>query len=221
MPVTIQPSSTTGTYLPGTGDKGALFACGITWIIAGATSGYVVQRVQRNEKYGARVRGGDTNIVTAGDYWEAWQIDGMGKAQPTSQGINDNFGVYNKNTLHHKGRSVLRPDKDGTRGKWKIRGTVYYVADRDFDAAHWYRAMDPITGAFRNDGLSVPMAGKLLSRYDPPVPGDGLNRGATLGRVVCVRQFAGTWDWTGNTPVSTRRSWPMGGNFDSVTAGDA
>jgi hypothetical protein len=134
-----------------------------------------------------------------------------GQATPSNGVYNDNFGVYDESTHYERdGSSKKRPDKEGTRGRWKIRGTVYYVPAADFVANDW------TIGQHQQGGVRY--AGSLLSRWDPPVAGNGLRNGATLGRPLCTRQFAGTWDWTNKNrrPVSAPRAWPWGGNFDSV-----
>src|SRR5690242_11788839 len=127
MPVSIRPDTTIGNYAQGTPTRSgnlALFTCEITWVVTGATSGWIIQRIQRNEKYRAKVRVDTHDVVVATEYWEAWEIDGQGKAQPFNN-YNDNFGVYNANTVHHKGGASTKcPEKIGTRGRWKIRGTV-------------------------------------------------------------------------------------------------
>lgn len=221
MPITIRPSRTTGIYGDGSDPMGTLFSCPIYWIVTVANSGFIVQHIQRNEKYRAKVRGGEVDVVSAHDYWEAWEIDGGGVARPRdNNGVNDNFGLYRHNSTRYRGNDDKTfPSKEGTRGRWKIRGTVYYVPDVQFQRTEWYRAMDPATNSFVNEPRGVRSAGKLLSRFDPPVGGDGLVVGASLGRAMVTRQFAGTWDWTRNPAVSASRRWPLGGNFDSAIGG--
>lgn len=223
--VTILPSRTIGDYEKGTGDQGTLFSCSVKWLVAGAKSGFIVQRIQRNEKYRVEEKTFQVaqfkDVVSTHDYWEAWEIDRYGNAQPMDdKGVNDNFGVYENNTVTYRGNDKKTfPSKKGTRGHWKIRGTVYYVPFAQFEGTQWYRAFDLKTKLATNEIRAVRSAGRLLSRYDPPVGGDGLVVGAFLGRVMVKREFAGTWDWTKKPPDSDERDWPWGGNFDTVNKG--
>lgn len=206
--VTIVAAPTTGKYEA----TDRLFTCPIHWVVTGATSGFIVQHIQRNEKYKA----GEEDVISALDYWEAWHIELDGSATPISHGINDNFGVYVEHTcLDRNRKQVFFPSKKDTKGKWKIRGTVYYVPEASFVVQQWFRDKDPATGQSLNEQGSVAAAGKLLSRWDTPTPGQGLATTYTLGRPVCTRQFAGSWDLTGSRRISASRRWPLGGNFDS------
>ena len=137
--VTIVAAPTTGKYEA----TDRLFTCPIHWVVTGATSGFIVQHIQRNEKYKA----GEEDVISALDYWEAWHIELDGSATPISHGINDNFGVYVEHTcLDRNRKQVFFPSKKDTKGKWKIRGTVYYVPEASFVVQQWFRDKDPATG---------------------------------------------------------------------------
>lgn len=213
----ISPSATVGKFeVVGN----TLFTCPIKWIIAGYEDGYIVQHIQRNEKFESNGK----KIVSANEYWESWEIvtdAGKTEARPKKNDINDNFGVYIKNTTFNKdGTNTNFPDKTGTKGKWKIKGTVYYVPKAAFEPNDWNcdKADEKnIPGSKKRIGpiRAVPEAGYLPSRYEKPVPKDGLTLDGKLGAPVCTRKFAGTWDYTGSPKKSDSRGFPMGACFKS------
>lgn len=257
MPVTIQPNITVASgahYLPGSekGTGNALFYLPISWRVGNPVNGFIVQHVQRNEKYwsegiGVR-RGSFYQVVNPFSYWEAWEVvagaAGTCTITPsdTLDGapVHDIFAVYQESRIRPKGKEpsemVIYPTKKGTRGRWKIRGTVYFVPTAGFDRGGWHRATNPDTRVATNDRQAVDNAGRLLSRYDAPVRGDGLSLTGVLGNTLCTREFAGKWDWTRKVaddgveatsgvktrnwkyapPTSELRSYPWGGNFDTA-----
>lgn len=219
MPITIAPDDLTGRFVQGT--DGKLFVCGIKWIISGAQSGFIVQHVQRNEKYEAKDDlGKKLDVVSGLDYWEAWEIKDNKALPANSEGFNDIFMLKNLNESVTKDKKVrVFPPRKGTAGKWKIRGTVYYVSTAEFNLKQWWRYNDVDSGTeIKQDG-SVKEAARLLSRYDEPKNGDGLADGGKLGNPVCVREFAGAWDWTKPDPVSKARDFPKGASFRTAIKG--
>jgi hypothetical protein len=217
-----------------------LFRLPINWRVGGGNAGFIVQRIQRNEKYWVPGLGANAGefyrAVCAFEYWEAWEITAPGGRVTVSPSlmeggaeIHDVFAVNSMMRLRHKGMAIgnttIYPDKPGTRGRWKIRGTVYHVPVLGFDLANWHRskAADP-AGAPTGDVEAVDNAGRLLSRFDAPIRGNGLSAMGVLGNEVCTRKFAGTWDWSAPVdrhtgvrppPISAHRYYPLGGNFDT------
>lgn len=169
-----------------------LFRCFIRWNIVNAVDGYIVQHIQRNEKYWVQrhfPRHQTFQAVSVDDYWECWRVTVMGAVAtvtPVRDLINDKFTVVTEMDAPGADGAVgAFPDKSGTRGRWKLRGLVYFVADAGMAIADW-----PQGGA--------PSAGVLQSRLGTPVQGNGLarNRQGRLGNVLLRREFAGSWDWT-------------------------
>lgn len=175
-----------------TAASATLFRNFIQWNVVNAVDGYVVQHIQRNEKYWVQrhfPRHQTYQAVSVDDYWECWRVTvaaGVTTITPARDLINDKFTVVTVMDAPGADGTVGRfPDKTGTRGRWKLRGLVYFVADPGLVIADW-----PAGGA--------PSAGLLHSRLLPPIQGNGLarNRQGRLGGVLFRREFAGSWDWT-------------------------
>lgn len=201
-----------------------IFECRIRWIVDQvATPGWIVQHVSRNEKWTSVF--GNT-IVAPNSYWECWKVEvtqgRVTRIHPELNNIHDNFGVGGiKTVIHYASGNVAFPSKQrhriknkATKGKWKIRGRVYWVPESMFDERGWARAMEVDSGADTHAAGAVYEAGRLLSRFDKPVAGNGLRPRGVLGPVVLTRTHAGIWDFTAEPPVHNERDFP-----DMVTDG--
>lgn len=173
-----------------------IFRNHIRWNVVNPVNGYIVQHIQRNEKYWVQrhhPRHQTYQAVSVDAYWECWRVTvaaGITTVAPIRDLINDKFTVLT--VMDAPGADGLMghfPDKAGTRGRWKLRGLVYFVADPGLVIADW-----PQGGA--------PSAGILHSRVLPPIQGNGFarNRQGRLGAVLLRREFAGSWDWTAENP---------------------
>jgi hypothetical protein len=251
---TTPPQPTAAHYAHLLGPPITIFRFPVSWQVRNAVDGHIVQRIQRNEKYWARdVVGhpGETyQVINEDDYWECWEVraGAFGAAPtitPSIAGIHDVFTVT-RHLTHYESDGTARqyPDKQGGRGRWKIRGTVYFVAAGGLALGPqvggeavaggaprgWFRYMDD-NGTVLNEPGCVRSAGRLLSRWTTPLPGNGLNLTGALGTPVLKREIAGTWDWSDevphpnramprpnppfNPPSSRSRRYPWRGNFAS------
>lgn len=169
-----------------------LFRNFIRWNIVNPVDGYIVQHIQRNEKFWVQRHfpaHQTFQAVSVDDYWECWRVTvnaGVATMAPMLNMIHDKFTVVQvMDAPGADGEVGHFPDKSGTRGRWKLRGLVYFVADPGLVIAEW-----PVGGA--------PSAGVLPSRVATPIQGNGLARNpqGRLGNVLLRREFAGDWDWT-------------------------
>ena len=218
----------------GDGPRRWMFSCPIAWTVRGhTTAGYIVQFIERNEKWTQKVDHFDEPLpkdrqrlnVAANTYWEAWHVrQGSSTAEPMSNGINDNFSVgrdaYGFYHYTPPRTQVRMPSKDFSEGTWKIRGTIYWVAATGFHEAGWSRFYTPVDGDPTGSLTAVPEAGKLLSRYLRPTQGDGL---APTGQLVYVtkREYAGKYNFTKTPNTHVPRHFPISFNnmFTSRTNG--
>ncbi len=158
-------------------------------LVVGRAVGHIVQHVRRTEKkYNDH---GQTVLLATNQYWEAWDVDAVGNVivprEAANLGFHDRFTVGNAHyTLNrNEGRGVIRgvtiASKQGTKGKWKIMGKLYWVYATDFDWVPW-----------QDD---VPEAGYCQARWNRPTIGNGL-RNRALGRCHRTRTWSGEWDNT-------------------------
>lgn len=184
-----------------------IFELKIHWEVTNAPGpGWIVQEIQRNEKYTNPK--GKVDILTPNHYWECWKVelDALRRPRitPVVEEVHDVFAVGgNATTICYPTGKVTFPRKlrdattgaGGTTGRWKIRGRVYWVPENQFDEAGWKRARDPQTGRETGTAGAVKEAGRLLSRWEKPLPGDGLRQQGTLGALLLTRTHAGEWDF--------------------------
>lgn len=215
-----------------------MFRMAIEWSVwAIRRPGYIVQHIQRNEKFtlmdedipiggGAAIYVPSRRYVIANEYWEAWHVaanpNGTTVITPVkivdSRRVHDVFSFGRAQyRLHRQGGpvdGVVIREKNGTQGTWKIRGRVYWVDEQGFAETHWARAIDPATEHITNEHNAVREAGMLLSRFAAPRGGDGLQIGATLGSVKLDRKHAGEWRLYGPaaTRYQRRRFYPVMGS---------
>ncbi len=113
------------------------FDWGIEWETSGR-NGWIVQEVVNT--YRIEDAAGAVAYTFTPRYWEAWPVDGAGKATPADWRGNDDW---------------IRSDKGAdSKGHWSMRGTVYWTDT------------DPATQGFVAKG--VPEAGDLLATTSAP-----------------------------------------------------